>query len=161
MASEYSIREGRKEDLPAALSLIQELADYEKAPDEVDNTVALMEEEGFGNQPRFSFFVAEHAQQGIVGLALYFYSYSTWKGTCLYLEDLVVRESMRGAGLGKALFDAVARHAKQINAKRLQWQVLDWNEPAIGFYRDVLGAELDPTWINCKLTHAQLQAYPD
>ncbi|HAA13942.1 MAG TPA: GNAT family N-acetyltransferase [Cytophagales bacterium] len=160
MAVGFTIREGRKEDLPAALSLIQELADYEKAPDEVDNTVALMEEEGFGDQPRFAFFVAENAEQGIVGLALYFYSYSTWKGTCLYLEDLVVQESMRGKGLGKALFDAVAMHAKRINAKRLQWQVLDWNEPAIGFYRDVLGAELDSTWINCRLTYEQLQAYP-
>lgn len=155
---DYVIRKGRREDLPAALRLIQELADYEKAPDEVENTVEQMEREGFGERPVFEYFVAE-GPEGIQGIALFFYSYSTWKGTCVYLEDLVVSEAYRGLGLGQALFDAVAMHARAIGAKRLMWQVLDWNEPAIGFYRDKLGAELDPTWINCKLTYDQLQGY--
>ncbi|MFA0961548.1 N-acetyltransferase family protein [Roseivirga sp. BDSF3-8] len=152
-----TIRKGVQEDLPAVMGLIQELAVYEKAPDEVENTIEQMQIEGFGPQSVFEFLVAEK-EGTIIGLALYFYSYSTWKGKCLYLEDLVVTESERGSGVGRRLFDAVAEVAKNENAGRMQWQVLDWNEPAIGFYKQ-LGAELDGEWINCKLRREQLQNY--
>lgn len=151
------IRKGTESDLPGVMELIKELAIYEKAPDEVDNTIEKMKEEGFGPQPVFKFLVAVKGQ-AIIGLALYFYSYSTWKGKCIYLEDLIVTEPERGSGVGRKLFDAVAEIAKKENAGRLQWQVLDWNEPAINFYKG-LGAELDGEWFNCKLRREQLQEY--
>jgi GNAT superfamily N-acetyltransferase len=151
------IREGKREDLPQVLELIKELALYEKAPHEVDNTEERMLEDGFGDKPVFEFFVAE-ADNKIVGIAIYFYSYSTWKGKCIYLEDLIVTESYRGKGLGKALFDKVVEKAKEVDARRVSWQVLDWNEPAINFYKS-LDAVLDPEWINCKLTKEQIKKY--
>lgn len=101
---ESSIRKGTKADLPKVLELIKELAVYEKAPQEVTNTITMMEEDGFGSKPIFGFFVAEN-EKGIVGLALYYYRYSTWKGKRLYLEDIIVTEKERGNGLGKLLFD--------------------------------------------------------
>jgi GNAT superfamily N-acetyltransferase len=151
------IREGKKEDLPQVLELIKELALYEKAPQEVDNTVERMLEDGFGNRPVFEFFVAE-GENKIVGIALYFYSYSTWKGKCIYLEDLIVTESFRGLGIGKKLFDKIVEKAKAVDARRVSWQVLDWNEPAINFYKS-LNAELDPEWINCRLTKELIEKY--
>ena len=151
------VRRGNKGDLPSVLLLIQELADYEKASNEVQNTVARMEEDGFGSDPIFKFFVAEKNNQ-IVGTAIFYNRYSTWKGRCLYLEDLVVSESERGQGTGKLLFDAIVEEAKSTNCKVLTWQVLDWNEPAIRFYKR-LNADLDAKWINCKLTDEQIQNY--
>ena len=153
-----SIRKGIQEDLPAVMELIRELAVYERAPDEVENTVEQMQIEGFGPQSVFEFLVAEKTDGTIIGLALYFYSYSTWKGKCLYLEDLIVTESERGNGTGRRLFDAVAEIAKKENVGRMQWQVLDWNEPSIQFYKN-LEAELDGEWINCKIRREQLQSY--
>lgn len=152
-----NIRKGVEADLPAIMELIKELAVYEKAPDEVENTIEQMQIEGFGPQSVFEFIVAEE-QDTIIGMALYFYSYSTWKGKCIYLEDLIVTEQERGRGIGRKLFDALAEIARNENVGRLQWQVLDWNEPAIGFYKQ-LGAELDGEWINCKLRREDLQAY--
>jgi len=151
------IRKGVKADLPAILGLIQELADYENAPLEVSNSLEQMEEDGFGTAPIFGFFVAE-SNGHIVGTAIYYYRYSTWKGRCLYLEDLVVSESQRGKGTGKLLFDAIVAVAKTTNCKVLTWQVLDWNEPAIRFYKR-LNAHLDEEWINCKLTEEQINNY--
>lgn len=151
------IRRGLKSDLPSVLLLIQELADYENASKEVENSVIRMEEDGFGSDPIFKFFVAEKKSQ-IVGTAIFYNRYSTWKGRCLYLEDLVVSESERGKGTGKLLFDAVVQEAKSTKCKVLTWQVLDWNEPAIRFYKR-LNADLDPEWINCKLTDEQIQNY--
>lgn len=151
------IRKGTPRDISAALSLIQELAIYEKAEKEVAVTEASMLEDGFGDQSLFEFFVAEQAGE-ILGIAVYFYTYSTWKGRVLYLEDLVVRESMRRQGIGKLLFDALVRQAKEVGAVRLCWQVLDWNEPAIKFYEKI-NAHLDGEWINCKFTKEDLKQY--
>ena len=152
-----NIRVGTKNDLPAILGLIQELADYEKASEEVQNSVEQMEIDGFGAAPIFKFFVAENENR-IVGTAIFYNRYSTWKGRCLYLEDLVVSESERGQGTGKLLFDAIVKEAKTTDCKVLTWQVLDWNEPAIRFYKR-LNADLDEEWINCKLTDEQIQNY--
>jgi GNAT superfamily N-acetyltransferase len=155
-----TIRRGREADLPQVLALIQELAEYERAPQEVTNTLEDMRRDGFGPEPIFKFFVAEQEAGGsIVGIALYYTAYSTWKGRMLYLEDLVVTETARGTGLGKRLFDAVVAEARHTRAQRLKWQVLEWNEPAIGFYKKI-GANLDPEWQNGNLTADQLQAYP-
>ena len=152
--SDIKIRVGVKRDLPDILKLIQELADYEKAPAEVEVTVAEMENWGFGTDKIFDFFVAE--KNGIiVGLALYYYKYSTWKGKCLFLEDIIVTEKMRGTGIGKLLFDKIVEVAKEKKVRRLEWQVLEWNEPAIKFYKKY-NATLDPEWLNGKLTDHQL-----
>jgi len=153
-----TIRRGVEADLPQVLGLIQELADYERAPQEVTNTLADMQRDGFGPEPIFKFFVAESAEGTILGIALYYTAYSTWKGRMLYLEDLVVTEAARGTGIGRLLFDAVVHEARSTGAKRMKWQVLEWNEPAIGFYKKI-GANLDPEWHNGNLTDEQLAAY--
>ena len=132
--SEIKIRVGVKSDLSDILKLIKELAEYEKAPAEVEVTVAEMENWGFGKDKLFDFFVAEK-NNIIVGLALYYYKYSTWKGKCLFLEDIIVTEKMRGEGIGKLLFDKVIEVAKEKKVRRMEWQVLEWNEPAIKFYK--------------------------
>lgn len=155
----FSIRRGTENDLPQVLALINELAVYEKAPHEVENTLERMQEDGFGPNAIFGFFVAQLPNGQIAGLALYYYRYSTWKGRSLYLEDLVVTQSQRGKGIGQKLFDAIMWQAQQDDCRLVTWQVLDWNEPAIAFYKK-LGAELEDEWINCKLRHAQIQAYP-
>ena len=147
------IRPGTAADLPAALALIQELAVYERAPDAVVTTVESMTADGFGPNRLFEFVVAEAVvppETGaapLLGLALYFPAYSTWKGRRLYLEDLVVTEAARGQGIGRLLFEAVLAEARRQGATGLRWQVLDWNEPAIGFYQRY-GAQLDPEWLN-------------
>lgn len=151
------IRKGTQTDLSAVHDLVVELAVYEKAPEEVETTVESMVDDAFGTQPVFDFFVAE-TDQGIVGTAIYYYRYSTWKGKAIYLEDLVVRESERGKGYGKLLLDAIVLEAQKQNAKQVRWQVLDWNEPAINFYKK-LGADLDDEWINCTLSEQQIRDY--
>lgn len=153
---EFSVREGRAADAPAVHGLIVELAEYERARNEVTNTVAKLTEDGFGPKAIYKLFVAESNHE-IIGMALWYEKYSTWKGRCGFLEDLVVRESARGHGVGKALFLAVAKACARADYGRMEWQVLDWNEPAIGFYKS-LGAELDPEWLNGKLTREGLQA---
>lgn len=151
------IRIGEKKDIPQVLELIKELALYEKAPQEVTNTVEQMEKEGFGSTPAFEMFVAE-VDSRIVGIAVYYYSYSTWKGRSIYLEDIVITENMRGKGIGDKLFRRVIQKAKEENVPKLHWQVLDWNEPAINFYHK-FNADLDPEWINGKLVREQLSGY--
>lgn len=153
------IRKGTIEDLPQAHNLIMELAIYERAPDEVTNTIEDMKNDGFGERPIFDFFVAE-SEEGVVGIAIYYTAYSTWKGKMIFLEDLVVTERLRRSGIGKKLFEAVLKEAKAVGAKRFKWQVLDWNEPAIAFYKKI-GADLDGEWINCNMTEQQLQQYQD
>lgn len=148
------IRTGTKEDLPQVMALIQELAEYERAPEEVDNSLERMEEDGFGPEKVFDFIVAEEKGR-VLGMALYYWSYSTWKGKCIYLEDLVITQAHRRRGIGRLLFDELIRVARQKDARRLSWQVLDWNEPAIEFYKSI-GAQLDPVWINGRLTFEQL-----
>ncbi|MEM6845197.1 MAG: GNAT family N-acetyltransferase [Bacteroidota bacterium] len=154
-----NLRDGIKEDLPQVLQLIKELAEFEREPQEVEITLRELEQDGFGTKPVFDFFVAEDTEQNkIVGLALYFYSYSTWKGKCIYLEDLIVTEAYRGRGIGKQLLDQVIRKAKEEDARRVVWQVLDWNTPAIEFYKS-LGASLLPEWVTCRLVKDQIQNY--
>ena len=156
--ADYTLRRGVEADLPQVLGLIQELAEYEKAPEAVTNTLAAMQRDGFGPQPIFGFFVLESAAAEIIGLALYYTAYSTWKGRMLYLEDLVVTEAARRGGWGRLLFDAVVAEARATGAVRMKWQVLDWNEPAIGFYQK-LGATIESEWLNGNLDEAQLGRY--
>lgn len=143
------IRRGREADLPAVLELIRELALFEKAPQEVTNTVEMMKQDGFGKNPVFKLLVAETEGQ-VVGIAVYFFKYSTWKGKGIYLDDIVVKESLRGQGIGRKLFDEVLEECKRNDCKQLHWQVLDWNEPAINFYKKY-NASFDGEWVNCKL----------
>ncbi|AKD02691.1 GNAT family N-acetyltransferase [Pontibacter korlensis] len=151
------IRRGTIDDLPQVYNLIKELAEYERAPLEVTITLEEMERDGFGENAIYKFFVAEN-EEGVVGLALYYTAYSTWKGRMLFLEDLVVTKRLRRTGIGRLLFNAVVREAKETGAKRFKWQVLEWNEPAIAFYKKI-GANLDPEWINCNMTDEQIQQY--
>jgi GNAT superfamily N-acetyltransferase len=154
------IRPGKREDLPQVLELIRELALFEKAPEEVINTLERMEEDGFGKNPCYRLLVAE-MEGAIQGMALYFIKYSTWKGKGIYLDDLVVREKYRGRGIGRQLFEAVLAKAKKEGARQLHWQVLDWNEPAIRFYRKY-NANFDSEWIDCKLNEEQIHNFvPD
>lgn len=128
-----NIRKGEKKDMKAVLELIQELATFEKEPDAVVVTVADLERDGFGDYPLFHTFVAE-VENRIVGIALYYYRYSTWKGKTIHLEDLIVKEEMRGSGLGFALYSKIIEQGKTDNVRRIEWAVLDWNTPAIDFY---------------------------
>lgn len=146
---EILIRRAVKQDCVRLLELIQELANYEKAPHEVTVTLAHFEESGFGENPVWWAFVAE-VQGVVVGMALYYVRYSTWKGQRMYLEDILVTESMRGKKIGSLLFDALIQEAKEKKFKGMNWQVLDWNEPAINFYKKY-NASFDPEWVNCSI----------
>ena len=127
------IRKGEKKDMKVVLDLIQELATFEKEPNAVVVTVADLERDGFGDYPLFHTFVAE-VDAEIVGIALYYYRYSTWKGKTIHLEDLIVKEKMRGSGLGFALYSKIIEQGKIDEVRRIEWAVLDWNTPAIDFY---------------------------
>lgn len=142
------VRKGIKTDIPIALELIKELAAYEKGLEQVTTTVAQMEKDGFGKNPLFEFYVVEDGGK-VVGLALYYFRYSTWQGKQLYLEDIIVTENKRGQGWGKLLFDKMIEVSNKENCHGMVWQVLDWNKPAIEFYKKY-GAELDPEWVNCQ-----------
>ena len=146
---DFNIRKASKNDLPEVLKLVKELAIYENASEEVTIKLEDLEKDGFGENPLFWIILAENSE-GIIGMSFYFIRYSTWKGKCLYLEDLVVKEEYRGKKIGEALFEATLKTAKEMNAKQMNWQVLDWNEPAINFYKK-FDAELDEEWINGKL----------
>jgi GNAT superfamily N-acetyltransferase len=150
------IREGIKQDLPRVLELVKELATFERAPQEVINTVEQMEKDGFGPNPVFGFYVCENAS-GIVGLSLYYWRYSTWKGKRLYLEDIIVTEKERGQGIGKMLFDRTMQKALEENCTGMMWQVLDWNEPAITFYKKY-GTSMSQEWVNCTLETEQIRS---
>ena len=154
MTSEIQVRKGNATDIQGALQLIQELATYERAPHEVIVTEDKMKEWGFGNQPLFEFFVAEY-QSNIVGIALFYIRYSTWKGPMIYLEDIVVKEEFRRHGIGHLLFKQVALTCKERNYFGMTWQVLDWNTPAIAFY-EKYGSEISTEWYNGKLTAEQI-----
>ena len=138
------IRNARQEDMRAVLTLIQELADFEKEPEAVDITVSVLETHGFGSHPSFQCFVAEE-EEGIVGIALVYFRFSTWKGPIIHLEDLMVSEKKRGAGIGAALYRRVMEYAAEQGVKRVSWEVLDWNTPAIDFY-EKSGAKILDGW---------------
>ena len=132
------------------LKLIQELADYEKAPQEVTVDPAHFEASGFGPYPVWWAFVAEDEMldgKPVVGFALYYIRYSTWKGQVMYLEDIIVTAEFRGQGIGKMLMDKLIEEAREKGFKRITWQVLEWNEPAIRFYKKY-NAQFDPEWVN-------------
>jgi GNAT superfamily N-acetyltransferase len=142
-------------DLPRVLDLIKELADYEHGLSHVTNTVESMTLDGFGPHPIYGLFVAEDPTGVLVGISVYYYRYSTWKGKRLFLEDIVVTQSQRGQGVGAQLFERTLMKALEERCTGVMWQVLGWNEPAIRFYKKY-GARLDPEWINCSLESAEI-----
>ena len=161
-----NIRKAVQSDCPAMLELIKELAIYEKEPEAVTVTLDHFEESGFGEQPVWWAYVAEISNpnefdlpealnlptgKAIFGFALYYIRYSTWKGQRLYLEDLLITEKMRGKGLGKLLFDQLIVECKEKKYSGMAWQVLDWNEPAINFYKKYEGLNMSDEWLNCMI----------
>jgi GNAT superfamily N-acetyltransferase len=145
-----TIRKAEKADCPRMMELITELAVYEKEPDAVTVSLAHFEESGFGSNPVWWAFVAE-ADGVVCAFALYYIRYSTWKGQRMYLEDILVTEQMRGHGIGKLLFDKLIEVCKEKKYSGLVWQVLQWNEPAINFYKKYDGVRFDNEWVNCSI----------
>ena len=154
---EVLIRKGVKSDLPAVLDLIKELADFERALNEVTVSLEDLEHDGFGNHPYYWFIVAEKEGE-IIGLSFYFIRYSTWKGRFLFLEDFVVKESFRNKGVGALLFEETIRIGKELDVKGMTWQVLDWNKNAIRFY-EKYNSDISTEWYNGKLTYEQLKQF--
>lgn len=153
----FIIREAQKEDMSSVLKLITELAVFEREPEAVIVTVEDLVNYGFKKEPAFFTFVAEDAGV-IVGMALFYYRFSTWKGVTIHLEDLIVTQSHRGRGIGKALYDKVLEVAYKKGLKRVEWAVLDWNTPAIKFYEST-GAMIQKDWRVCQMTDAGLKNY--
>jgi GNAT superfamily N-acetyltransferase len=153
----FTIRDGKKEDLPSVLKLIKELAHFEKEPDAVEVTLADLEKDGFGKNPLFQFFVAEINKE-IVGMALFYPRYSTWKGPTLHLEDLIVTEDKRRLKIGSALYKKVIEYGFNKGIKRIEWAVLDWNEPAIAFYEST-GATVLRDWDTAQFHYEEMKNY--
>lgn len=153
------IRKGTKEDMPAVLELIRELAVFEREPEAVVISAADLERDGFSETPLFHTFVGE-IRGRIVGMALYYYRYSTWKGKTIHLEDLVVSEQMRGTGLGFSLYSEIIREGKRQNVRRIEWNVLDWNIPAIRFY-EKSGANVLSDWRVVHMDENGIDAFID
>ena len=151
------VRKATKEDVPSMMKLVHELAEFEKQPNEVLNTEEQMLKEGFGSNPAFEALVAT-VDGTVVGMSAYYYSYSTWKGRSIYIDDIIVTESMRGKGIGRALIEATILEAKKAGVGKLHWQVLDWNEPAIRFY-EKYQPSFDAEWINCAIGKEALQKF--
>ena len=149
-----TIRKGVKGDLPDVLTLIKELAEYEKALDCVKITLEELEDDGFGDHPWYWFLVAE-SNNTIIGMSFYFIRYSTWNGKYLYLEDFVINKEYRQQGIGSLLFEATIQICKDENLNGMTWQVLDWNSPAIKFY-EKYNADISTEWLNGKLTKSQI-----
>ena len=147
------IRRAERKDISSMLQLIQELAEYEKAPQEVTVDPAHFEASGFGPHPVWWAFVVEddsRHESPVVAFALYYIRYSTWKGQVMYLEDIIVTSNYRGQGIGKMLMDKLIEEARDKGFRRITWQVLEWNEPAIQFYKKYQ-ATFDPEWVNVVL----------
>ncbi|MEM6765335.1 MAG: GNAT family N-acetyltransferase [Bacteroidota bacterium] len=158
MMETVHIREGHIGDVEAIFSLVEELGVYEKAGHEIDTSPAQLEKDGFGPNPLFNTYVAVTPGREIVGVAIFYIGYSTWKGKQLYLDDLVVTEAYRRKGVGQQLLDKLISHAQAHGVCQMRWHVLNWNEPAIRFYEKIQ-AQLEDAWITCKLERNQLAAY--
>ncbi|GGF18903.1 GNAT family N-acetyltransferase [Flavobacterium limi] len=152
-----NIRKGKPEDMKSVLGLIQELAIFEKEPGAVLITDEDLIRDGFGENPLFHVFVAE-VEKEIVGIALYYYRYSTWKGKTIHLEDLIVKEKMRGTGLGSALYSEIMKQGKKDNVRRIEWNVLNWNTPAVNFYENS-GAKVIEEWRVVQMDEAGINSY--
>ena len=152
--SKVYIRYAQEEDLPGVYALIKELAAYEYVPDEPSVTLEEFIEDGIGENPSYNVIVAIK-DDNVVGIALYYLGYSTWKGNMLYLDDLVVKNGFRGFGIGKLLFNALVAAARDHGVNQLRWHVLSWNEPAIEFYK-TLDATFDNEWLTCKIEKDKL-----
>lgn len=156
LRSNFTFRKACKQDIPQILTLIKDLAAFEKEPDAVQVTEAELATYGFGSHPYWWAFVAEQkankaATSKIVGMALYYYRYSTWKGPLLYLEDLIIKEGFRGQGIGAQLMNHLKSEALEKGVKGLCWQVLDWNQPAIDFYKTLPNSQFSKEWINVSI----------
>ena len=148
------IREGVKEDLPSVLELIKELADYENSLEEVIISLEDLENDGFGDHPWYWFLIAEKDEE-IIGLSFYWIRYSTWKGKFLFLEDFVIKEEYKRQGIGSKLFEETIKVCKKLNLNGMIWQVLDWNTPAINFYKKY-NADISKNWLNGRFTKKQI-----
>jgi GNAT superfamily N-acetyltransferase len=153
----FTIREGRKQDMPSVLKLIQELAHFEKEANAVVVTVSDLESDGFGKRPLFKTFVAEINNE-IIGMALFYPRYSTWKGPTIHLEDLIVTEEKRGLKIGTALYKKVMEYGFKKGVKRIEWVVLDWNTPAVEFYKKT-GAKVLRDWDTVQLEDDAIENY--
>lgn len=153
----FTIRTAQKSDMHQVLLLIKELAHFEKEANAVEITAKDLQKDGFNDNPAFHCFVAE-VNDKIEGIALVYNRYSTWKGKSLHLEDLIVSQKMRGSGLGTALLDEVVKYGHQLGVKRINWEVLDWNEPAIAFY-EKKGAEVKRDWDVVHLNEQGIKNY--
>jgi GNAT superfamily N-acetyltransferase len=151
------IREATVGDMPQVRKLVEGLALFEKAPEEVTVSLSEFINDGFGNNPLYKCTVAE-SNDKIIGFSLYYVAYSTWKGRIVYLDDLFVIEEYRKHGVGKKLIDSVIYYAKEIQANQVRWLVLEWNENAINFYKK-LGVAFDAEWIQCKMNKEQIKNY--
>lgn len=151
------IRKGERRDLRKILDLIRELAVYERQPNAVIIDEEILSKEGFGKNPLFEFFVAELDHE-IVGMALFYYRFSTWKGRTLHLEDLIVHKKYRQKGIGTQLFNTILKVAKQKNVGRMEWEALEWNTPALNFYKKY-NTHLDEEWVLCKMARENIQKY--
>lgn len=155
----YTIRRAEKKDVAAMLGLVKELAEYEKAPQEVITSETQMLEDGFGTNSIYKAFVAEADENGeILGMALYYTAYSTWKGKIYFLDDIVVKAQFRQHGIGRKLINEMIKEAAENNIPQIRWQVLDWNEPAIKFYES-LGVFIDKEWYTCKMSSENMKEY--
>ena len=153
----FNIRKAEKKDLPPVLELIQELATFEKEPDAVEVTVSDLEKAGFGPEAFYTCFVAE-ANNKIEGMALVYFRFSTWKGKTVHLEDLVVRQEMRGTGMGSALYKKVISYSLEQGVKRAEWVVLDWNTPAVEFY-ERSGANVLQDWNTVQMDEIAMKKF--
>ncbi|HCE54336.1 MAG: GNAT family acetyltransferase [Lutibacter sp. BRH_c52] len=153
----FSIREGKITDMPSVLNLIKELAHFEKEADAVVISVADLEKDGFGNAPLFKTFVAE-VDEEIVGMALFYPRYSTWKGPTIHLEDLIVKKSKRGLNIGSALYKKVIEYGYNLGVRRMEWVVLGWNTPAIEFYKKT-GAYILDDWKTVQMDELAIKNY--
>jgi GNAT superfamily N-acetyltransferase len=151
------IRKGTPDDMKSVLELIKELAVFEKEPEAVVISVDDLVRDGFAENPLFHTFVAE-VNNEIIGIALYYYRYSTWKGKTIHLEDLIVREKNRGTGAGYALYSEIIRQGKRDNVRRIEWNVLDWNTSAIDFYKNS-GAKILEDWLVAQMDEKGIDAF--